>query len=914
MTTTDPVEPSGTASTAVHIINHTHWDREWFLTHEYTTAWIPDLIDELVELAARNESFEYLFDGQTLVIEDLLTARPEYRERVERLIARGTLGIGPVYSQADWRTAGGQLHLRNLTYGIADATALGAVPTVAWLVDLFGHISQAPQLLSMVGVNAAYVWRGVPAMHPVFDWEAPDGSRILTVDLFGGYRNLYGITKTPDIAVRRLVAETRKLEPHYDGRPIPLFDGYDLDNEPEDPVLHYAADGTIPTDIEVHASSPRRYVDAVSTHGERPVVAGELLSGKYGSTFPGSLSTRTYLKVLHHDAEQAVLRRAELLSALAAALGRHHPSEWFEQTSRELLRNAVHDCICGVSIDQVHERMERSYRRIIREATSEIRGALGTVLADFRSGTYAVSTTALTSPGTQRVGDMLVRHSPVGVGVWPIDESLAVRQVDEQVERFVWSNAHFSAEIDRDGIHVDGRPIARILVRRDNGDSYSSEPGAVLGVCSASADPVIESRTEIDAVVRIDATFAGDGVMAHAAVRARFDDGPVVHLTVDLDSEGTDFRVDAEFDTGVRAPTALVAMPFDLVERPHTDTDLLPPEVDPALAAVLMGQREVVRVDEFPVHDFVALRDSGAARMALGRGIRSYTSDASGVLSLALRRSVEWIAREALTFRHGDAGPAMYVPGARCERTVRHELGFAVLDGSTATTDLFRVSEGFHQPPLIVEVGTDAHGSRTSWSVFTEDLPVSGVERAGEVTVIRVFNADGAPAPLRESWEQRSVLGEHLGRVDSVGPKAIVDLAVPIDAPTDAPSNSPPPEMTMHGLPEVRVGHNRSRPDDRIMAELEARRAQLADERADVEHRLAKASGDDRYRLTHRQLVIERERAELALSLELNRRLASSTDVVSIPDEIDDVIAALGRELNTLRVDRRIYDYVVQSL
>ena len=33
----------------VHIINHTHWDREWFLSNVYTTHWIPTLIDKLLE-------------------------------------------------------------------------------------------------------------------------------------------------------------------------------------------------------------------------------------------------------------------------------------------------------------------------------------------------------------------------------------------------------------------------------------------------------------------------------------------------------------------------------------------------------------------------------------------------------------------------------------------------------------------------------------------------------------------------------------------------------------------------------------------------------------------------------------------------------------------------------------------------
>jgi alpha-mannosidase len=62
----------------VHIINHTHWDREWFLTSIYTRRWIPGLIDRLEELVAANPDFAYLLDGQTLVIEDLLAVAPEY--------------------------------------------------------------------------------------------------------------------------------------------------------------------------------------------------------------------------------------------------------------------------------------------------------------------------------------------------------------------------------------------------------------------------------------------------------------------------------------------------------------------------------------------------------------------------------------------------------------------------------------------------------------------------------------------------------------------------------------------------------------------------------------------------------------------------------------------------------------------
>lgn len=98
-------ESSPRQSGSVHIINHTHWDREWFLTEEYTTEWIPELIDAIDELHKANPNYQFLFDGQTPALEDLLRTRPDYEALIGRLVSAGVLGIGPLYSQPDceWR-------------------------------------------------------------------------------------------------------------------------------------------------------------------------------------------------------------------------------------------------------------------------------------------------------------------------------------------------------------------------------------------------------------------------------------------------------------------------------------------------------------------------------------------------------------------------------------------------------------------------------------------------------------------------------------------------------------------------------------------------------------------------------------------------------------------------------------------
>ena len=235
--------------TTIHIINHTHWDREWFLTSEYTSRWIPRLIDRIQQLAASNPDYRFLFDGQTLVIEDLLLVAPEYEERVRALIKAGNLQIGPYYCQPDWQLTGGELLIRNLLYGQQVVARYGGTMDVGWLVDTFGHISQSPQIHRLFAIDSVYVWRGVPVMQPYFKWQGADGSKLLTINLFGGYRNLYGVTHVPQVAVERLYTEVRKLRPYYPTSDVPLFDGYDLEDDPEDPVSFYAEARGIGEDV-----------------------------------------------------------------------------------------------------------------------------------------------------------------------------------------------------------------------------------------------------------------------------------------------------------------------------------------------------------------------------------------------------------------------------------------------------------------------------------------------------------------------------------------------------------------------------------------------------------------------------------------------------------------------------------------
>ena len=888
-------ELSPEQSRSVHIINHTHWDREWFLTEEYTTKWIPELIDAIDELQKANPSYQYLFDGQTLALEDLLRTQPKYEALVARLVSAGVLGIGPLYSQPDWRMASGELLVRNTSAGTTDAARYGGKTQTAWLVDTFGHISQAPQILAMFGVSTAYVWRGVPELEPVFNWASPDGTEIAAINLFGGYRNLYGISRTKSLATRRLQGEYDKLVEYYRGLPIPLFDGYDLETEPEDPFTIYRESGERWDAVDLVESSPEDYARAVAEYStSAPKIDGELLSGKYGSTFPGTLSTRTYLKVLHADVEHALHRVCEPLATLAAACGAPYRSEQYDQWDRELLRNVIHDCICGVSVDPVHERMERSYRRLLDELKQDAERSIRWLARGMQDGRYVLSSTPFARSGSLRVGQEVMAFESEGLGLAPVSA----------VERFTNSPGIPLDEVkspfgsvtvgDNGTIDIGGVVIGPLSVHRDVGDTYSSEPRERLAL-GRVMHAEVESASDLDVVLLIELKADWPAGEIHVSMRFRFSHTKTVELQIDIDSSGTDYIAELLFSPG-QTGTVLAGMPFDVVQRETIDTELFGHEIDAGLARVLMGQREVDEVATFPFQDFVASFENGRSVIVHARGLRAYRVGDDGEIAIALRRSVEWLAKTGLQGRAGDAGPSMYVPGARCERATRHELGVSVVEAPPDSDEFAALCESFRNPPIAVEV-VGSEGTCTRWEPLRCNLPITALRFGADGPLARFYNPAGLPKTLAGI---------------EVGAREIVELPVILESLNGIPAEV---SVMMHGFAADRGGRSRSLPDESIVEALQEKSLQLWDDAADLRESLGELTGDAYHLVLHQVLVNERESRELALSAAFNRlRLECPEAEVSLPDAPVPVIAELGRSLNDLRIQRRIYDYVAELL
>src|SRR2546428_718286 len=167
-----------------HLIPHTHWDREWYLPAAAFQARLVAVVDELLERLHVDPGYRsFLLDGQTILLEDYLRARPERESDVKGLVKTGRLQVGPWYVLADEQIPSGEALVRNLLLGAADAERWGGRLDVLYSPDAFGHPAAWPTLAREFGIRYGVVWRGLggePGQErDLYHWHGLDRKDVL---------------------------------------------------------------------------------------------------------------------------------------------------------------------------------------------------------------------------------------------------------------------------------------------------------------------------------------------------------------------------------------------------------------------------------------------------------------------------------------------------------------------------------------------------------------------------------------------------------------------------------------------------------------------------------------------------------------------------------------------------------------
>jgi alpha-mannosidase len=361
----------------VHVVSHTHWDREWYLPAERFRQRLVALVDELIDDPPR-EGESFLLDGQAIVLDDYARVRPERVQMLGELLRGGRLEAGPWYVLADELIPGGEALVRNLLTGRRTLGRFGAsAPPVLYCPDSFGHPAALPAIAAGFGLDVIVLWRGYGSRRfPPGDtawWRSPTGERVLLYHLTrSGYELGSNLPVDPREAERRWSAMREQMAPRSTTGVVLLPHGADHHARQvgyRDAVRALEAAGALDA---VHRSSLRAFRDAVADRAggaTLPVVEGELRdSYGYTWTLQGTLATRAHEKRLNALAERALLRDAEPWNALASR-GRSRRA-LLDESWRTLLEAHPHDTLCGCSIDDVAAAMELR----VRSATNQAAG------------------------------------------------------------------------------------------------------------------------------------------------------------------------------------------------------------------------------------------------------------------------------------------------------------------------------------------------------------------------------------------------------------------------------------------------------------------------------------------------------------------------------------------------------------
>ena len=361
------------------IVSHSHWDREWYMSHAKHNFRLVRFMDELIELLETDPEFKtFHLDGQILILEDYLAIRPQMEERIKKLVADGRLKIGPNFILQDEYLISGEANVRNLLVGLKETRKFGQPTMVGYFPDAFGNIGQQPQILRGFGIDNAWFGRGVvPSWYVTpeveqggttkseIKWQSPDGSEVIAVQFVAWYSNAMEMPTDKAELEGRLNALYERLGCRARTPNLLLLNG--CDHQPVQKDLSTVIANAKEMGYDIEHTSLERYLEAIRPYADTfSTFSGEIEAVDYCgvNNLLCTASSRVYLKQQSYRAEYLLDTIAEPLSVIADSYGIQYDDGVLYYTWKKLLENYPHDSICGCSVDEVHREMETRFTTV----------------------------------------------------------------------------------------------------------------------------------------------------------------------------------------------------------------------------------------------------------------------------------------------------------------------------------------------------------------------------------------------------------------------------------------------------------------------------------------------------------------------------------------------------------------------
>lgn len=361
----------------VHIISHSHWDREWYMPYEQHHMRLVELMDDLLELFETDPEFNgFHLDGQTIILDDYLQVRPEKRGALAKAIKAGKLHIGPFYILQDAFLTSSESNTRNMLIGMAESKKWGSPVMLGYFPDTFGNMGQTPQMMLQANLHSAAFGRGVrpigfdnevladenyTSQFSEMKWVGPDGSEIFGLLFANWYSNGNEIPSEEKNARKFWNQKLADVEKFSSTSHLLMMNGVDHQPVQKDITKAIRLANELYPDYEFVHSNFTDYLAAVQQDLPTDIgtVHGELTSQETDGwyTLANTASARVYLKQWNTQVARQLENIAEPLATMAYELTGKYPHDELDYAWKIYMQNHPHDSICGCSVDEVHREM-----------------------------------------------------------------------------------------------------------------------------------------------------------------------------------------------------------------------------------------------------------------------------------------------------------------------------------------------------------------------------------------------------------------------------------------------------------------------------------------------------------------------------------------------------------------------------
>lgn len=446
----------------IKLLGHAHLDMAWLWSVPETWIAAERTFRSVLNLQADFPKLTFAHTTPALY-EWMEQHRPDVFAQIQEQVKAGKWEIvAGFWIEPELNLISGESIVRQVLYGQRYIQEkFGQLCAIAWVPDTFGFTWQVPQILKQGGVDYFVTqklrWNDTTKFpHEVFWWQAPDGTRILSLMSapIGEFITPVKMANFTWELEQKTGLQTALWLPgvgdHGGG---PTRDMVEVaqrwQRSPFFPTMEFGTALDYLQEISQQEAVSSKQRTASETEARTPKAESEILNSTLSpqpSPFPvwnselyleyhrGCYTTHADQKQSNRQAEN-LLYEAELWSALAAiATGHPYPKAELETLWKHTLFNQFHDILPGSSIQPVFEEANQVWQAVHEQCAELIEQALQAIAAHI----------TLPAPPHPEATPFLVFNALN----WSRSHLVSLRLPQETALLAVWDEAHQSVAVE----------------------------------------------------------------------------------------------------------------------------------------------------------------------------------------------------------------------------------------------------------------------------------------------------------------------------------------------------------------------------------------------------------------------------------------------------------------------------------